>query len=115
MQSRIRKLYNVLVIGGTMAAAAGCTKADKDASNKDQAAPTQAKPAPGDPSTPAPAPTPQVPPTSEQPTPTEKAAPTPAATADPAAPATTDDKSGDKAKTVKKADKGKGSGVKGWS
>ncbi len=116
MKSRISKLYNVLVIGGAMAASAGCTKADKAKTDDQPAAAKKADnamPAPGDPSTPAPAPNPQSPPANEQPTPTEKAEPTAAATTDPAAPAA-DDKT---KKTVKKGDKSadKGSGVKGWS
>ena len=91
MTSRIAKLYNVLVIGGAMAASAGCTKADKD---KPQDPPAEAKAKATDQ---APAPTPQTPPApstqaNDQPTPTEKAEPTAQATTDPAAPATDDKK-----------------------
>ena len=108
MKSRIAKLYNVLVIGGAVAASSACTKDNGKAPDpKDPpAVTTPAKPA--DP-TPKPA-DPAPPATDNAATPTEKAAP---AVADPTAATTTVD---DKTKTVKKkTDKAPGSGAKGWS
>jgi len=104
MKSKIGKLYNVLVIGGSLAAS-GCTKDEaKKVDSKEP--PAQTTPAKSADPTPVPAKA-----DDNTPTPTEKA---PAAT-DPAAPV--DDKT---KKTVKKGDKaadgsGSGSGVKGWS
>jgi hypothetical protein len=102
MKSRIAKLYNVLVIGGAVAASSACTKdSGKPPDPKDPPAVT----------TPAKAPDPAPPPAAKDTdaTPTEKAAP---AVADPTAATTPDDKT----KTVKKkGDKAPGSGAKGWS
>jgi hypothetical protein len=111
MKSRIARLYNVLVIGGAVAASSACTKdTGKTPDPKDP--PAAATPAKAPDPTPKPADPAPVPPATKDTdaTPTEKAAP---AVADPTAATTPDDKT----KTVKKKTAGKapGSGAKGWS
>jgi hypothetical protein len=99
MNSRIAKLYNVLVIGGAVAASSACTK-DNGKAPDPKDPPAVTAPAKAADPTPKPA---------DPATPTEKAAP---AVADPTAATTPDDKT----KTVKKkTDKAPGSGAKGWS
>ena len=113
---KIRKLYNVLVIGGI--AAAGCTKDSKD--------PPKADPAKTEPVKAADPAKAETPPAAVKPVDTvaKPADPAPAAAPEPVE--KKDDAAAAKAKTVKRtqaaqptgtkaADADKGSGVKGWS